>query len=163
MPLLKTINKSHLIIQAEKFLDTCIKHVWFIVLELEQPFHLAASKEASLIKQTKNLLWLIFFHVSGVIWHTLYSYKYIQIITFITKILYTFTQLSKQTHIEICWICFSGANSDLVLKPHTGIVHIKDFVFNSLEYTNMRTPGQETAHPLTGLTLNKFWQKLWGF
>lgn len=45
MPLLKTINKSHLIIQAEKFLD--IKHVWFIVLELEQPFHLAASKEAS--------------------------------------------------------------------------------------------------------------------
>lgn len=162
MPLLKTINKSHLIIQAEKFLDTCIKHVWFIVLELEQPFHLAASKEASLIKQTKNLLWLIFFHVSGVIRHTLYSYKYIQIITFITKIL-CLTQLSKQTHIKICWICFSGTNSDVVLKPHTGIVHIKDFVFNSLEYTNMRTPGQETAHPLTGLTLNKFWQKLWGF
>lgn len=86
-------------------------------LELEQPFHLAASKEASLIKQTKNLLWLIFFHVSGVIRHTLYSYKYIQIITFITKIL-CLTQLSKQTHIKICLICFSGANSDVVLKPH---------------------------------------------
>lgn len=82
MPLLKTIYKIHLFIQAEKFLE--IKDVWFIVLELEQPFHLAASKEACLIKQTKNLLWKIFFHVSGIIRHTLYSYKDIQIIQFIT-------------------------------------------------------------------------------
>lgn len=96
MPLLKIFYKINLIIQAEKFLE--VKDVLFFVLELEQPIHLAATKEASLIKQTKNLLWMIFFHVSGIIRHTLYSYKYIQIIKFITNIFMYIYSAVKQTH-----------------------------------------------------------------
>lgn len=122
MPLLKIFYKIHLIIQAEKFLE--VKDVLFFVLELEQPFHLAATKEASLIKQTKNLLWMIFFHVSGIIRHTLYSYKYIQIIKFITKIFIYIYSAVKTNSSKYVGFAFRVQNQiHVAFKPGTRYWH----------------------------------------
>lgn len=105
MPLLKTIYKIHLFIQAEKFLE--IKDVWFIVLELEQPFHLAASKRSMFNKTDQKLTLEDFF---SCFWYNTTHIIFIQIYSnnsiYNYNLIYTFTQLSKHTCIRICWICF---------------------------------------------------------
>lgn len=105
MPLLKTIYRIHLFIQAEKFLE--IKDVLFIVLELEQPFHLAASKRSMFNKTDQKLTLEDFF---SCFWynttHIIFIQRYSNNSIHNYKLIYTLTQLSKHTCIRICWICF---------------------------------------------------------
>lgn len=85
---------------------------------------------------------MIFFHVSGIIRHTLYSYKYIQIIKFITKIFIYIYSAVKTNSSKYVGFAFRVQNQIHVALNQVLGTDI-DFVFSSLEYKNHLNTGRE--------------------